>query len=288
MKTLEWNPRHYLGKEMYAQWQDALATEETRSLAREKRREVRQMRKERRLQRKLQEEVIRGKQVEKGSLVRRRSSTKSRNTGTTPNLQQGSSELTDKDGVRIAFKRSHTADNIDPGTPPEDDRRISLLRTNSGRRIQLPSLSKAPGSPKRERLSLPASSLASAPASAHASRKPRQLKLLTRLGMRRPLSTDKLSELGQKGEGVKDANGKAGLPLSPSMPMIAQAASLLDTRAPPDSPSSTVNNPNESVFIDMPPSPGTPALAEPGNISTYNSEDEEKGNLEENELGIVI
>jgi hypothetical protein len=46
MKTLEWNPRNYLGEEMYDQWQESLADEEERRKERERRREIRRQRKE--------------------------------------------------------------------------------------------------------------------------------------------------------------------------------------------------------------------------------------------------
>jgi hypothetical protein len=49
MKTLEWNPRHYLGSTMFNQWQDALDFEEKRSKKRERRKEKKQRRKEEQL-----------------------------------------------------------------------------------------------------------------------------------------------------------------------------------------------------------------------------------------------
>jgi hypothetical protein len=49
MKTLEWNPRHYLGSTMFSQWQDALDFEEERNKRRERRKEKKQRRKEEQL-----------------------------------------------------------------------------------------------------------------------------------------------------------------------------------------------------------------------------------------------
>ena len=49
MKTLEWNPRHYLGSTMFNQWQDALDFEEKHSKKRERRKEKKQRRKEEQL-----------------------------------------------------------------------------------------------------------------------------------------------------------------------------------------------------------------------------------------------
>ena len=46
MKTLEWSPKNYLGKEMYEYWQESLAQEEDRRLTRELRKERLQHRKE--------------------------------------------------------------------------------------------------------------------------------------------------------------------------------------------------------------------------------------------------
>lgn len=49
MKTLEWNPRHYLGSTMFHQWQDALDFEEERNKKRERRKEKKRRRKEEQL-----------------------------------------------------------------------------------------------------------------------------------------------------------------------------------------------------------------------------------------------
>lgn len=65
MKTLEWKPRTYLGKEMWEQWQDALMEEERRKRQRERRRERKRKRKEERLlglKIKLENEVYRRQQ----------------------------------------------------------------------------------------------------------------------------------------------------------------------------------------------------------------------------------
>ena len=62
MKTLEWNPRDYLGKEMWEQWQDALKEEERRKRERERRREIERKKKEEKLldlQLELEHEVLR-------------------------------------------------------------------------------------------------------------------------------------------------------------------------------------------------------------------------------------
>ena len=62
MKTLEWNPRHYLGPEMWGQWQDALEEEDRRKTERERKREIRRKRKEEKLldlQIELENEVLR-------------------------------------------------------------------------------------------------------------------------------------------------------------------------------------------------------------------------------------
>jgi hypothetical protein len=312
MKALEWNPRHYLGKEMYAQWQEALTTEEDRNLAREKRREIRKLRKERRLQRELQKE-IRGKKVERGSLARRKSVTSNKDmTNTTTSkapaaaaspapMEQDLSEITDRGGVKIAIRRSNTAEM--PTTTsgnhhdPSDDRRLPVVRSHSARRMPLPALSNnnshngggsPPSSSRNQRASMPPISI-SAPASATTSRKPRQLKLLSRLGMRRPSSSDKLTDLSLKSEGGGPSSRltSGGLPLSPSMPMIAQAASFPDVGLD-HSPSSTLNH---SVVIDMPPSPSRTSTGEGTKRGDYegvdnDSVDEEKGNLHDNEVGL--
>jgi hypothetical protein len=49
MKTLEWSALDYLGSEMYAQWQEALSSEEKRRHERERRRDIAQLRKEEQL-----------------------------------------------------------------------------------------------------------------------------------------------------------------------------------------------------------------------------------------------
>jgi hypothetical protein len=66
MKTLEWNPRNYLGSEMWNAWQDALEDEEWRKRDRERRREMKRKRKEERLrdlQFELENEVLRRQQT---------------------------------------------------------------------------------------------------------------------------------------------------------------------------------------------------------------------------------
>ena len=62
MKTLEWNPSHYLGPVMWEQWQDALDEEERRKREKTRKEEIKRQRKEERLlnlQLELENEVLR-------------------------------------------------------------------------------------------------------------------------------------------------------------------------------------------------------------------------------------
>ncbi|KAL7574979.1 hypothetical protein ACA910_010798 [Epithemia clementina (nom. ined.)] len=71
MKTLDWNPRHYLGEQMYDQWQSALEAEEERRRERKKRRDRMRRRKEERLltlRIEMENEVIRRTTEERGGV----------------------------------------------------------------------------------------------------------------------------------------------------------------------------------------------------------------------------
>ena len=57
MKTLDWNPRRYLGTEMYDYWQDALSTEEYQRQEREVRRGILKEKKEAKKMKRLQQEL---------------------------------------------------------------------------------------------------------------------------------------------------------------------------------------------------------------------------------------
>lgn len=68
MKTLEWNPRNYLGEEMYLQWQSSLKDEEKRREERERRKELQRHRKEEELLNlhiEIENEVMRRKAAKK-------------------------------------------------------------------------------------------------------------------------------------------------------------------------------------------------------------------------------
>lgn len=278
---------------MFAQWQEALATEEKRNLEKEKRREVRRVRKQRRLQRELQKEVIRSKQqqVEQIEHIRRtKSGSKGKNSKAQAGQQQGQ-QSKERRG-KIAIKKNTKVEALDTDatkknkdsndgtaqdTKPSPSGSDSLLlgtRPNKPRRSSsnkyLLGRSKSPhASPRKDRgaassmLREPSTAPATPTAGLSASRRTRPIKLLSRFGMRRPVSTEKLDQLAQhSARGETKPSASLGLPLSPSMPLISQAASFPEEQlhgqqhhnndAIVDTNNSKANLGN-SVVIDIPP-----------------------------------
>jgi hypothetical protein len=285
---------------MYAQWQDALATEEELKLAREKRRERRRVRKERRLQRELQKEVIRGKHqmAEKDPLRRRVSTNKGKDANVF--LQQRELEVQPvKKGLsrklKVAMEDKDHYPSTDCHSPLRGDSSLSETtmlsrpkvpsRTNSAKRMLLSGMSRSQhDSPMRAPQFSGAKMPTMAPATtttptnlmgaANDGRSPpntppigngvggrKNRFFLTRLGIRRPMSSDRLVELGGNStpEILRDDAGPPmpAFPLSPSMPLMAlpddddDEQQLLELKA---SPHERLSNTNlESVAIDMPP-----------------------------------
>jgi hypothetical protein len=122
MKTLEWNPRHYLGSVMWDQWQDSLEEEEWRKRDRERRRELERKRKQDRLmalQIELENEVMRR---QSGDLV---IDSKAPARDKTPRISQPSPEhsTTDRESVkkvvglklfnRLSMRRIQSVERLD-------------------------------------------------------------------------------------------------------------------------------------------------------------------------------
>ena len=76
LRVLEWNPRSYLGAEMYGQWQASLLAESARNERRQARREAQVQRRERKL-RKLQRKIMQQTEDATGRASLRSSSTQS-------------------------------------------------------------------------------------------------------------------------------------------------------------------------------------------------------------------
>ncbi|CAB9498317.1 Cyclin [Seminavis robusta] len=175
---------------------------------------------------------------------------------------------------------SHSADEMTMGSS-----RAQPKRSSSAHRLLLAGMSRSPtphGSPRKERLSFPGmmptvpTSTTNAMSTARAGggeappntpiasgaprgRKNRQMKLFTRLGMRRPVSSDKLSEMGSNSsrDNKREVSPSSALASSPSMPHIALAESERDheeeqPNTPPSARASNTTNNGESVAIDIP------------------------------------
>lgn len=262
MKSLEWNPALYLGTEMFEQWQDALAEEERRKVARDKRREIRRAKRKRRLQIELEKEVIRGKQQEKEKEKMRR---KSKGSVPPPDLENKDNSTgkrkTKASSPKLNKKDSSGSPQPEPSQQSDDSllgpgiKRNPLNRSSSKKFLQAMSRAAAPhASSPKERPgfgSAPSSTLhlgeasvvlndspgtvglppatPTSTSSGAVNKKGRSLKLLSRF-MSRPLSSDKLDTLSRSGRDTSPKRSKSpfalGLPLSGSMPMIAQEDSL--------------------------------------------------------------
>ena len=117
MKTLEWNPRTYLGEEMYNHWQDALEEEDRRRTERERRKELLRHRKEQRivnLHLELESELLRRKseaETDGGEENARQSpqETRGRPTDSPMKTKKGGIKLLHRFGMR----RSVSQERID-------------------------------------------------------------------------------------------------------------------------------------------------------------------------------
>lgn len=265
MKTLEWNPALYLGTEMFEQWQGAVATEEGLTTARKKRREVRHVRKQRRIQRELQKEVIRSKQqIIAEKRVKSNSKGKSSNAfQQQPSQKSLSGRIAKKksrpmplhDLAAEQIKKSAAAGAGSKKVEPQSDEAFLAAarklppRSNSLKRL-IVNRGKSPRrSPQKDRSVMgtlpvlaPTAQRSSpsdggpltpnTPGTNNNKIRDRSMKLLSRLGMRRAMSSEKLSDFSGRDRSpvdntdIKRSDKQAtaaglGLPLSPSMPLIA-------------------------------------------------------------------
>ena len=332
-KTLEWNPALYLGTEMFEQWQEAVATEEERTTARAQRREARHVRKQRRIQRELQKEVNRNKNLMKAEKRIKSASSK----GKSSNMFQQTSQqsLTGKIAVKKTKPlRDMAAESISrvaaegnasmmlDGSITSPISRKGVVRTHSLKSLMI-GRSKSPHqSPPKElgfggatgipRLPLTqregVSSTPNTPGGQSSKgTKGRSRKLLSRFGMRRAASSEKLDDgSGRDGSpkrGGRKSTGLLGLPHSPSMPLIAlstlndsfpaEDVELGNTRNAVDAATATAtttattttinsttdtSDPSKSVVIDMPPD----------DVVELSNEGEADANDDASDLGIVI
>lgn len=238
---------------MYTQWGDALAAEERRRVERGRRRERRRLRKERRIQREL-EEVMRSKEVVENELLRKRSTGKplvSQAPQPPPTEHESEADnavkTSDDDNKKLPSRTSSarfTARAVKQQDQSNDSsqqsERALLGRQRVARSLSLKNYS---SSPQKERQT---GNNYTSPGSKKSGR---PMKLLPRfMQHRRPASEVKLDELAgaeSDQESPTKGNVTAGLPLSPSMPMIAQLETFLVPTGDPPGP--------DHIAINMPP-----------------------------------
>ena len=318
---------------MFEQWQDALATEEERSAARAKRREARRVRKQRRIQRELQKEVNRNKKLMQAESRFKSSTSKGKGSNAfqhetsqpSPNgkiaakhvkpLHDMAAENISRAAAAVEGNTSMIFDDSMSSLPP----RKGVPRTKSLQSL-MAARSKSPHKSPKQDLGSFGSAIPKIPvlqrghegvrstpttpgSQTQKNPKSRSRNLLSRFGMRRAASSEKLEDEFERDARCKPAGSKladgVGLPHSPSMPLIAlstmqdsfpekdeelgyhfssTSVDAVASAAKTNKKTATIADQSKSVVIDMPPD----------DVLEVSDEGEVADATDTNDLGIVI